>query len=197
MRLLPFLLALLPLSSCLIQFEYGDHYEEAVNAGHVERYVKPFDAAVLQSYLAGNYERPDSFSMMEVNSKQLKRACSGKYVWLNVFAPYCPVVYKDCGVVKTANSLTDSSDVPLLMISTTYQAILAKDIQDSLSFQAPILVVSNAEYGEKNRVRKRSWQHMFEELIEKKYPKDCNQLLLRANGSCACLTYDGEFKEIE
>ncbi len=39
---------------------------------------------------------------------------------------------------------------------------------------------------------------MQEELATKKSWKlDCNQLLLRANGTCACLTYDGEFREIE
>ncbi len=144
MRTLLFLFTSLLLTSCIIQFDYGDHYEDARNAGQLERYVEPFDASVLLSYFEGNYSHPDSFSMMEVNAQQLKTACAGRDVWIEIVVPSCPAMYTDCGIVKNANTLADTSNIPVLVVAMSYQAPLVKDIQDSLTFESPMLVIDNA-----------------------------------------------------
>ena len=162
----------------------------------VERSVIPFDAAVVEAYLAGEYTPPDSLTVMETTAADLKAALKNKSVWINPMFPGCSNMFVENGIVDKLNRLADTSQTPVLILSIHYLTPLLEPVQDSLNFQPPFLVVSNAAYGEKNSLFKRNWQHLLEELIGEKYPKRCNQFLFRADGSCGCLTYEGEFREI-
>ncbi len=193
MKYLIAILTALLLHSCKV----NDYYQEAHETGSYQKHVVEYDSNLIRSYLMGRFIGSDSLSVMEVNSQKLEAATRNQSIWITALNPGCSGMYGSGGILEELNQLADTSGKPLLILSIHYQTELLSQIKENLKFETPFLVVSNADYGKRNTVFKRGWVRLFEDLMEQKYPKDCNHLLLRADGTCACLTYDGEFKEIK